>query len=371
MLAYSSRSIAWFVFAVCVVATTLGSQTAARAEDPSPIVQADEKKEGKVTGKAEKELKPKNVGTGNACVAYDFHPPQPSPIRDEKGNLLWEKHPFSFNPAQEGADGVKRRVFTPPTIPTQYAGNEEHKTTGGATFGLSMPTTAGGPLVIKANISAWINPGDKGTKVSVFAALQDPFSFSDSDPTSVYYGMPDGIDYSFSLMAGTHFANDLAEDITPLNTMSFRARVTPGVIRETDEFWVDGVPGAVELYALNLTIDANRHVNADLAFGASSADFTLDFRDAAGQPFDPTDPAKIAMIGHAITQGFSNGAISSDLSNLFTVGIVPANADTGFTFGASDQLAVGGYEPPVPEPSALLSLGSGLLVLWGVSRRKS
>jgi hypothetical protein len=224
-------------------------------------------------------------------------------------------------------------------------------------------------VTVKDKITAWIDPGKSGEKVSIRAELLDPFAFSDVDPAAAFGFVPGGLDYSFSLFAGTAFPTSYATApgmpgaVAEDTRMIFRGRLAPGAIAAPDAFWGDAL-GAIDLYTLTLQPDAGGNVAASLLFGASTGQFALDVRDRLGNVVDPTDPAVVAAIAGQIAGAFSGGMLQTDLQDIFTVGFVPQAGVTEFTLGGHDAVDLAAFEPGVvPEPGTLALALSGVVVL--------
>jgi hypothetical protein len=216
---------------------------------------------------------------------------------------------------------------------------------------------------IAATMKATIDPGEREKppegKVWMTCTVGDPVTFSDLDPDATFFFDPNGADHQFSLLDGTSFPQ--TEFDSDNTYMLFESRLASGSIGDPETFWDDSLPNCIDLYSLLITSDENYNINVDLAFGASTSLFTLDFRDSGGVAFDPTNPLAIETIEEQIRDAFANGAVTEDLTNVFTVGFVPTALVTEYTLGDYDKNQLSGPEPAaIPEPATLVLMLTGL-----------
>lgn len=346
------------IFAI-PVALLLGWSLPAYAADPP--VQVTAENGTAVNGKAVA-LKPHTVAAakGVYTAIFDFHPAQTIDI------------PLTKN--------LKTFVINPNPVTLNYSLEEKHGTTGKAVFDSTITqiqvANQANALLLNTTVTPTIAPGNNNNmQVAIHAFAKDPLTFSTSDPSATFDFASDGIDTAFSLKAGTAFPSG---PLAAMTSMTFQDRVSPGVVSDPDAFFSSGLTGAIDLYTVTLTSDANGNISSALSFGASSSDFTLDFRDAAGNIFDPTSPADLAHLNAIITGAFSNGTLSSDL-DLFTVGFVPrttgANPISEFSTGGATTVNLGALETATPEPSSWVCLAGclsgGAFCLRRRQRRKT
>jgi hypothetical protein len=120
--------------------------------------------------------------------------------------------------------------------------------------------------------------------------------------------------------------------------------------------------GAVNLYDLVITSDASHKVSSTLIFGATTADFTLDFKDQNGNSFNPSDPLQVGRLESSIDNAFTNGVLGSDLTDIFTVGFVPRTTGSDpigeYTVGGTTTATIGAVETPEPASITLLVIGA-------------
>jgi hypothetical protein len=300
---------------------------------------------------------------GDITTTFKFHPQQISTTNLTKDIKLGRIDPA--NPIT--------RVYTMPEL---------HGTRGSVTYNNSFNIIGDGKTQIffatlaEPEITPGVNKDDPTAKVSIESTSKDPFTFSSTNPEANFEFAPQGFDNSFSLLKGTAFPSMFAPSlgspgaIVDETSMVFMGRIAPGVISDPDAFW-SGVAGNVDLFSLTLTSDLNHDVTPVLSFGRSTSQFTLDYKNQAGidfNPFDPSDPT-VNSIKTAIASAFNKeGALDTDLTNLFTVGFVPISTSE-FTLGSQADLTLTAAEVPIPEPATWLLLGSFLAGLAGAARR--
>jgi hypothetical protein len=224
-------------------------------------------------------------------------------------------------------------------------------------------------------ITPGVNKDDPTATVSIESTSKDPFTFSNTNPEATFEFAPQGFDNSFSLLKGTAFPSVFAPSlglfgaVTDETSMVFTGRVAPGVVTDPDAFWSSAASGSVDLFTLTLTSDLNHDVTPVLSFGHNTSQFTLDYKNQAGinfDPFDPLDPT-LSSIEATIASAFNpEGMLDKDLTNLFTVGFIPASISE-FTLGSQSGLTLTAAEVPIPEPSTWLLLGAGLAGFAGVA----
>ncbi len=201
------------------------------------------------------------------------------------GLTTFKFHPGDFDVTHFAKVLGDRPTILPATVTHTYQGNELHGTKGHVDYTMGIVKLPNGYSVsgkYKATIEPGPNPRQQG--VSIKATFLDPFTFSDTDPTSSFEYAPEGLDMAPALGAGTAFPDVWSDGSTggalaDGTGMLFRARVSPGVVGNPQEFWADGLSGAIDLYTLQITSDEDQNVNAALEFGESTAGFTLDYRD--------------------------------------------------------------------------------------------
>jgi len=353
-----SRRLNWAVLeAAVIVAAALAPALLTSSAQADEITAAQENG-GKLASKTgnldPKVFDPKNA-TGTATTTFGFHPPAPVTSTYTKN--------------------VKTNVVNPNPFTHNYPGGEVHGTTGSATYNVSIGKVVEGAkskFTIGAKVEGKIQPGNnKNVKVTIDADVKDPFNFS-NNPDAQFDVHPEGLDYSFSLRAGTAFPAVFAPDLQSFGavaadtSMHFAARVAPGFVTNATSFWGPTQPGSIDLFELIITSDAAHVINAALTFGATSPGFTLNFQDQSGMSFDPTSPSDVSAIESLIESSFSNGVVTSNLEDAFTVGFVPGAAIGEYTFGTAATLDFGAVEV-IPEPSTYtwVMLGAGILVLLG------
>ncbi|MGA2499411.1 MAG: hypothetical protein ABSH20_16850 [Tepidisphaeraceae bacterium] len=155
---------------------------------------------------------------------------------------------FNFHPLKTVDTPIAKNFNPPPPtvkpnpVVVNYPGAEEHGTTGKVTT-----TNTIRPVIIEGNprktgylmggeYKAEIIPGTTTPPklVSVTVNVKDPIAFSNDDASGApFYFAPGGLDYSFSLLQDTAFP--LGQDAS--GSMTFDARVAPGVISDPDSFW--------------------------------------------------------------------------------------------------------------------------------------
>jgi hypothetical protein len=310
-------------------------------------------------------LRPKKDGTMMVRLA-----------RDPRGFTLTR---FAFHPEEIDIDlfekDLERQVYTPEAIHVTYDKKELHGTAGSVRYGMQMEREPNGKrLVTLVFIDGRITPGGRREErfVEIHGSAFDPFTFGDA-PEANFDFLPDGLDYSFSLRAGTAFPTAWSTvpgqpGALPGGTsMEFRGRLAPGVVADPGAFWAADAGealDALDLFRLVITSDEAHRIQADLSFGAGASAFALDFHDAAGHPFDAADPDTVAAIEAQIAAAFAGGVVETDLANVFTVGFVPKpGLVSAYSFGSSQQVTL--TEVEVPEPALLSLVAFGL---WAVLR---
>lgn len=283
-------------------------------------------------------------------------------LRDGKGKVttIFDFHPRETHPTPV-AKNVETKVFSPDPVSHNYVGTEDHRTTGSFIHDLDLRldrVNNKDKWFVVDSMKATIVPGeDSGRKVKIEGRLDDPFVFSDTDLNAPFMFVPEGLDHSLSLSAGTRFPAMFASDaesfgaIASETAMIFRARVAPGVVSEPDDFW-SSPSDFIDLYTVTITpdpSDPNGHVQVEIDFGASTPDFALEFRDMLGMPFDPEDPLEVDAVEAIIETSFFDGVLLSDLDDIFTVGFDPDDSLSsagGFTHGASAEAILTANEVP-------------------------
>ncbi|MBX9792397.1 MAG: PEP-CTERM sorting domain-containing protein [Pirellulales bacterium] len=277
---------------------------------------------------------------------------------------------FAFHPAI--AKSTKIGVFTlielvnPQGVRHEYTKTEDHGTTGYADHDLSIESFDFAGLrkySLRDHVEAVISPGknEQPQKVSIHAAIDDPFAFSNTSADAVFGFDPAGVTMQFSLEELTAFpglfatspgdAGAIADD----TQWTVRFRVAPGVITDPETFWSDGLSGAIDMVTLKLQSDAASHVTATLATGASSGDFLVDTSGVAG--------AKAAIEGAFDGAG---GQLPGTLEDVFSVSFAPQGGVTEYTIGVQPTLDLAAWElAVVPEPSsaAMAALGMALIAV--------
>jgi hypothetical protein len=190
-------------------------------------------------------------------------------------------------------------------------------------------------------------------------------AFSDTNSSSQFGYIKSGLNYTFSLHPGTLFSSALG------GSMAFSARVAPGVVNDPDVFWGGKPSGSVDLFNLTISSGPSRDITPVLKFGSSTAGFALDYRDSSGNPIAPSNPASVAGIESQIKSAFVGGALTTDLTDLFTVGFVPSGSVSEYTLGKQDSSMLPAVEPlSVPEPAPLTLTALGALAYAAVASRR-
>ncbi|MBL1217470.1 MAG: hypothetical protein D8M59_08240 [Planctomycetes bacterium] len=276
-------------------------------------------------------------GRGQVETYYDFHDPL-------LGFSLFLKDP-------------KGGTVKPDIIESNHT--DIHGTNGTANYTMHLNTSTPGKQLFNGTVRGTLTPGKgpRGAKVSLSCWLEDPFTFSDSDPDAPYNFVAEGLDHSLTLNSGTSFpavytlVPDTYGSIPSETYMLYKARVAPGLVPDPDAFWASPA-NFVDLYTMTISADVDHTVTVVLEFGSSTADFVLDYRDKDGVPFDPNDPAQVDAVEDAIAANFVNGALPADLEDVFTVGFDPDDllGETmgGFTYGSASEALMTAYETPEP-----------------------
>lgn len=281
---------------------------------------------------------------------------------------------FQFHPPWTTGDTFAKPQPGDPAAVTSYgyggSGIEIHGTSGKVTHSITTQWVntnnhdAGvrGIDIITANIKAGKNTDNPNTPVSIQATYKDPYTFSDTDPTSSFNAPAGGLSYSFGLLGGTSIPT---ADASAGSSASFLTRVAPGVIADPDQFFGQNLSGAVDILSLSLTLGLNNTIAANLVLGQSTPEFTLVFHNASGTIFDPTDPGVVAAIESSIAGSFVNGSLPSDLSDLIGVDIIPSSSTSEYSLGEATTIFDADIEVPEPGPLLLLVLGGAV----GICRR--
>jgi hypothetical protein len=289
--------------------------------------------------------------------------PEPSLLVRAKGRFQtrFDFHPVETRPAAEITKNFKTGAVSPASVTDVYTLKEDHGTKGSATHKLSIgqiEVKKDGKLVkvpqLKDNVVASITPGrtEKAGAVSVSALFVDPFVFSDTSSDASFPFVSGGLDVRLSLSGGAFPALFAPDAVSPGalaagTGSSLRVRLVPGVVTDVDAFWSPGAPGAIDLFTLTLTSDAEQNVTALLVLGASDDRFTLDFSDPAS--------AKLA-----IEEAYVDGKLTEELEDVFVAGFVPRGGVSEFTLGISQDVRLAGNEL-VPEPWPFWLFGVGLV----------
>jgi hypothetical protein len=343
-----------------VVALLLAASSELAHAGPITIVSRSEKGLKSVTTVAISETG--KGATGSVRTHFDFHPAKDIPLDPTK--------PDTFN----------KVIGTTVTKSHPYGDGELHGTTGKADYEFLISKNNAKSVKMTGTVTGTIDPGNAKPPqtVAMSGTIKDPFVFSDSDPNANFGFMPDGLDYSFSLLQGTSFPNMFTDDVDSEGafaagtSMTFRGRLAPGAIPDPELFW-DSNLSLFDLYTLFLTSDTAHNVQAQLVFGLSgNTFFDLQFLNSMGLPFDPTDPGAVNAIQNAIAGAFIGGALLADLNDLFTVRFTPHSSVTAFTLGAEDSVSLAGPEPSaVPEPATITLYSLGALAFGFGRLRKS
>ena len=204
-------------------------------------------------------------------------------------------------------------------------------------------------------------------KVSITAEVLDPLSFSDTDANATFEFTPaaDGLDYSLSLLAGTEFPEVFSPDgiefgaLASGTSLTYVGRLAPAVVSDPTMFWDSSPLGGIDLYRLVLTADNNHNVTAKLTFGAGTSYFALDYKNHLGQSINPfTDLGSVKAIEQHIASQFVEGVLTTDLTDVLTVGFIP-RAATEFTFGRMTSTTLSGVEAPAPSRTDTDVTGGG------------
>jgi hypothetical protein len=278
---------------------------------------------------------------GTATSVFDFH------FKDNKPETVSTPYVKNF----------QNLNVNPNPVVHNSSNTEKHGTTGTITYSLDLNSLVNAqqqPIgyTIGGTINGVIKPGKaEKLKVGEDGSIKDPMTFSDTDPNANFGYVPDGLDYSFTLLAGTSFDTPVA------SSMLFAARVAPGVIGDPSAFWDTTPPGALDLFTLQLSYDPATGVTPLLTLGSSGGAFAL---DAHG--------ADVAGIEAQIRAAFLGGTLTTDLNDLFTVGFTPDASLTEFTLGKFDSLTLNEVE--VPEPGSLVLAGVGFAGLAALARAR-
>ena len=288
---------------------------------------------------------------------------------------------FLFHPSDHQITPFQKNLQTqrvsPNPITHHYLSQEEHQTTGSVTYDVRVNKVTIGTADTyntTASVSATINPGENEQRpsVNITADIEDPFTFGNQRDANFPF-VSEGIDLSLSLGAATAFPDIFSPDgllpgaIAGNTHMSLSGRVASGVVSDPDAFWDPSLAGAVDLYTLDLMSDASHVVTATLTFASNTADFTLDFLNHLGSPFDPTNSSEVGLIEDFIAGAFVNGRLVSDLTTLFTVGFVPQASGVAYTLGRRDHVYLTAIEV-VPEPATAALLLVALAAVAAVRR---
>lgn len=358
----TNKIILLTVAIACALAFPSDIATAGSKRVAKGTVRAIENKEKKVA-KKEKDIdyniKANKKGKGNAKVDFDFHPVRVQPNKD---GLRFYKDPTSM-------------AVIPNPFTISYGTGEEHDTTGKVDFAYELAKFKDGDqwmLHVTGTMTGAINPGeeDPPKQVSLMATSKDPWVFSDTDPNAPFGFEPLGIDSSLAILelefpeiTGTEIVDVIG---APYSSTSV-ARVAPGSVSDPNDFYDPNLSGAIDLYELVISaeIDPNDEYVIDvmLSFGSSTSDFTLDFRNHLGLPFDPTVPSEVQAIEDAIAAAFVGGTLGTPLIDPFVVGYVPAPSVTECTTGSLEILRMTGVE--VPEANTFMLAAIGFVHLFG------
>ena len=307
----------------------------------------------------------KNTTNRKSSFAYSaqfkFHP-------EDTVTATAEKTIQNFNKAGE-ALGVN-----PPSATLNYLLSEDHGTTGNVAFAFTLkrvPKTDPKTKVVRQALefagtaTPTIKPGktEPPKNVSINAAVNDPMSFSDTDPNALFGAMPDGVSQFLSLGAGTSLANTYSPDgvapgaLASGTQLAINGRARLGVFANGSDFWTPST--GTDLYTLTLQPDpVTFAVTAHLTFVAPNSDFALTYYDHLGNVFDPTNATDVDAIETYVENAFTGGTLGSDLNDILAVSVVPTGG-ADFTLGQGDTASIAAVETAVPEPASLLALTAG------------
>lgn len=210
-------------------------------------------------------------------------------------------------------------------------------------------------------------PAKPPQPVRIFAGVLDPFTFSDSSDEAFLAFSEEGLDIPFSLLADTAFPDVFASSpgafgaIAADTYMKVRFRVAPGVVSDPEEFWSDGLAGAVDLFTLTLQSDELFNVTATLLVGESTGDFLV----------TEVGTAAAAALIEAAFAG-NQGRLLADLEDVFTVGFAPLAGVSEYTVGYRREANLAAWEP-IPEASSALlaAVGAAALAAGCAARRQA
>lgn len=258
---------------------------------------------------------------------------------------------LNAHPIDIGFDGGTKSLGAPFGFAIGL-GADVHGTTGGVA-GVSLITAPGAVVLSYATlVGATTIPGfAEFLPVSTFGFVTDPVAISPAD--TPFWG-------SFSmdviLGAGSEFDGIPGFGATESSMITSEARVVPGSFPDPDDF-MQPIPGAIDLYSMDITDTAGGIAVSDLVLGASNSGFALAFSTDPGV-FDPL--VLTSRVENAFSGAFGAREVLND-TYLFTVDVTLASEDMVYTFGPSSGALAPDVE--VPEPSSLLLLSVGGLIL--------
>jgi hypothetical protein len=246
---------------------------------------------------------------------------------------------------------------------------------GDARYNFTIGKLDGGKTIVTTVATeSSVTEGRVARKKTVVPDYKDPFVFSNTSNLAAAYFIPEGLRVSTGLLVGTAFPTDFSQSpdddgaVASETFMRHRGRVLAGAVGEPNAFWDSQ---QLDLFDLTLHPDGQGGVvcgEEDLRFPLrSNSQFIVSHLDGFGNTLDPDNQVAMQGIRSRIVQSFHNGALITNLDEIFSVKFVPVGGVSEFTYGyrQTDQLS----QVSVPEPSAVA--GAMGLATAGLTRRRT